>query len=162
MIRLVTKYDLDDINKIFNQAVEAKHQTAAQTPISKEQRLKWFQEHDVKNYPIFVIEKEAMIIGWYSLNAYRKGREALEHVAEVTYYLHKDFQRIGYGTILMDHAIITAPLNNIKVLVAILFGHNSASIKLLEKFNFKQWGNLPKVASIDGNLYDPTIYGLKI
>lgn len=162
MIRLAKISDLDAINTIFNQAVAAKHQTAALTPITKEQRFKWYQEHDVDRYPIFVLEVDKTVIGWYSLGPYRKGREALYHVAEVTYYLHKDFQGMGYGTQLLEHAIQSAPEYGINVLIAILFRHNKASIKLLENFNFEMWGNFPETALIDGKLYDHCFYGLKI
>jgi len=162
MIRLAKISDLDAINKIFNQAVAAKHQTAALTPITDEQRLKWYNEHNVDRYPIFVIDTDEQVIGWYSLSPYRKGREALDQVAEVTYYLHKYFQGKGYGTQLLEHAIQTAPEYGINVLIAILFRHNTASIRLLEKFNFKMWGNFPQTALIDGKLYDHCFYGLKI
>jgi len=162
MFRLATIDDLDSINTIFNQAVEAKHQTAAQTPITKEERLNWFQNHDADKNPIFVLEYDGNIIGWYSLSAYRKNREALDQVAEVTYYLHKDFQRKGYGKSLIEHTIKTAPQYGITALVAILFRHNTASVKLIEKFNFELWGNLPETALIDGKFYDHSIYGLKI
>lgn len=162
MIRLVKISDLDAINTIFNQAVAVKHQTAALTPITDEQRLKWYNEHNVDKYPIFVIEIDEQIVGWYALSPYRKGREALYHVAEVTYYLHKDHQRKGYGTELLEHAIQTAPEYGINVLIAILFRHNNASIKLLENFNFELWGNFPKTAKIDGKLYDHCFYGLKL
>ena len=146
MIRLAQISDLDAINTIFNQAVAAKHQTAALTPITDEQRLQWYNEHNVDKYPIFVIEIDDEVVGWYSLSPYRKDREALDQVAEVTYYLHKDHQRQGYGTTLLAHAIQTAPKYGINVLIAILFRHNEPSIKLLEKFNFEMWGNFPKTA----------------
>lgn len=162
MIRLAKLSDLEAINIIFNQAVAAKHQTAALTPITDDQRLNWFEEHNLDRYPVFVFEANDQIIGWYSFSPYRKGREALDHVAEVTYYLHKDFQRMGYGTKLLEHAIRTAPEYDLTILVAILFGHNVASVKLLEKSNFELWGNFPETALIDGEAYDHTFYGLKL
>ncbi len=162
MIRLANLADLDAINTIFNQAVEAKHQTAALTPITDKQRLKWFQEHETDRYPIFILEVDNKVIGWYSLSPYRKGREAFDHLAEVTYYLHKDFQRKGYGTKLLNHAINTAPKYSFTMLIAILYGHNTASVRLLEKFNFERWGDFPKIALVDGKYYDHTFYGLKL
>lgn len=162
MIRIAEIQDLEAINSIFNQAVKAKHQTAALTPITKEQRLKWYGEHDVENYPIFVLEVDKKVIGWSSLSAYRKGREALRKVAEATYYLDKNYHRQGYGTQLLEHAIENAPKYDFKILIGILFGHNVASIKLLEKFGFEKWGSLPKSAVIDGKWYDHTYYGLRL
>ncbi len=88
MIREAKKDDLVVINSIYNQAVEAKYQTADLLPISIEIRQKWFLEHDTETYPIFVSEEQNKIVGWCSLSAYRKGREALKQVAEVSYYVH--------------------------------------------------------------------------
>ena len=162
MIRLAKESDIKSINKIYNQAVEAKHQTATLNPLSVEKQKEWFKDHDIKKYPIFVIEKEGVIVGWCSLSAYRKGRQALASLAEISYYFHSDYQGQGLGTQLMEFALITAPNYGFKNLVAILFGHNKASIALLEKFGFKLWGNLPQTAEIDGALYDHCYYGLKL
>ena len=162
MIRKAKITDLGAINTIFNQAVEARHQTAALNPITTEQRLQWYKDHDVDNYPLFVLEVDYQVIGWLSISKYRRGREALRQVAEVSYYLHKDFQGQGYGTKLVDHAVKIAPEFGFRVLVAILLGHNERSIRLLQKFNFEEWGNLPKTVLIDSELYDHCIYGLRL
>ena len=162
MIRLANINDIDSINEIFNQAVLAKHQTAALQTISVASQKEWFNAHDIDTYPIFVIEKENKVVGWCSLSAYRKGRQALATLAEITYYLHKDFQGLGLGTLLMDYVIQKAKEYAFRNLVAILFGHNKASIALLKKFGFVEWGRLPQTAEIDGALYDHCYYGLKL
>ncbi|MDB4303557.1 GNAT family N-acetyltransferase [Desulfosarcina sp.] len=162
MIRLAKISDVNSINEIYNQAVQEKHQTATLQPLSIEMQKIWFLNHEIDKYPIFVIEKENKVVGWCSLSAYRKGRQALASLAEISYYFHSDYQGQGLGTRLMEHALQTAPNYRFKNLVAILFGHNKASIKLLEKFGFKLWGNLPQTAEIDGALYDHCYYGLKL
>ena len=40
--------------------------------------------------------------------------------------------------------------------------HNTASIKLMEKFNFEKWALLPKIANFDGKEFNHTIYGKRI
>jgi len=162
MIRLAKENDIVAINEIYNQAVKAKHQTATLFPISVEEQKTWFEDHDLDKYPIFVVEEENKIVGWCSLSAYRKGRQALSSLAEITYYLHSDFQNQGYGTQIMDYARKVSPSYGFKNLVAILFGHNKASIGLLKKFGFEEWGNMPKTVEIDGKLYDHCYYGLKL
>ncbi|MEZ5023664.1 MAG: hypothetical protein R2728_10480 [Chitinophagales bacterium] len=49
------------------------------------------------NFPIYVLEIDGKVIGWISLSAYRKGRNALRYNAEVSYYIHQDFQQQGFG-----------------------------------------------------------------
>lgn len=162
MFRLATERDIASINEIYNQAVLAGHQTATLKPISLEMQQAWFEEHHVDQYPIFVIEKDDQVVGWCSLSAYRKGRQALASLAEISYYFHKDYQGQGLGTKMMAFALQKAHEYGFKNLVAILFGHNKASIKLLEKFGFKEWGNMPGTVEIDGALYDHCYYGLKL
>lgn len=162
MIRKAEIKDLEAINIIFNQAVEAKHQTAVKNPITLEMQLKWYLEHNVEKYPLFVLEIYDKIIGWCSLSAYRKGREALRNVAEVSYYIHNKYQGQGYGSMILEFALQVAPMNGFKTIIAVPLGQNIASIKLLECFNFEKWGKLPETAEIDSILYDHYYYGLKI
>lgn len=162
MIKLAKISDVASINEIYNQAVKEKHQTATLKPLSLEAQKLWFINHDIDKYPIFVIEKDNKVVGWCSLSAYRKGRQALASLAEISYYFHSEYQGQGLGTQIMKFALQTAPEYGFKNLVAILFGHNKASIKLLKKFGFKLWGKLPQTAEIDGTLYDHCYYGLKL
>ena len=69
--------------------------------ISVEKQKNWFNDHDVDNYPVFVFEKENKVVGWLSLSAYRKGRQALASLAEITYYLHTEYQGKGYAKALI-------------------------------------------------------------
>jgi L-amino acid N-acyltransferase YncA len=162
IIRKAEIKDLIVINEIYNQAVDAEHQTADIKTITMDMRQKWYLDHDVKRYPLFVFEKQNKVIGWCSLSAYRKGREALEQVAEVSYYVHKDFQRQGTGSKMLKYALQVATNYKFETIIAILLGQNAASIKLLEKFGFKKWGTLPKVANFNGAKFDHLYYGLKI
>lgn len=162
MIRKIEYKDLEAVNEIYNQAVAAKFQTADTEPVSMEERIKWFNEHNLVTYPVFVFEKEDKVIGWISLSSYRNGRKSLKYTAEVSYYIHKDWRRKGLGTMMMEHAIEEAKNYGFKTLFAILLEPNVGSIKLLEKFNYKLWGTLPAVADFDGLECDHLYYGLRI
>jgi len=150
------------INEIYNQAVDHSYQTADINPISIKETQQWFTNHDVDSYPIYVALLDNEIIGWMSLSSYRKGREALETIAEVSYYIRKDFQGKGAGSFLLSSAIEIAAQYKFKNLIAILLAPNVKSIKLLEKFGFRRWGTLPKVAIIDNQYYDHLYYGLSL
>ena len=161
-IRKAKTDDLRIINDIYNQAVVKKYQTADIELITMVSRKLWFINHNVEKYPIFVLENNNKIVGWVSLSSYRTGRKALETTAEVSYYVHNDYQNRGIGTVLLKSAIDISAEYNFKNLIAILLESNIRSIKLLEKFNFKSWGTLPKIAKIDGKYYDHLYYGLKL
>ena len=103
-----------------------------------------------------------MVIGWISLSPYRENRRALRHVAEVSYYVEDNYQGRGIGTELLTEVIRLAPGFGFSVLIAILLDRNEASIKLLNRSGFTEWGCMPGIAEVDGETLDHLYYGLKI
>lgn len=160
-IRRADSADLEIIDDIYNQAILQKGQTADIKPYSIEKRRAWFVNHD-DNYPIHVLEVDQKIIGWSSISKYRQGRPALRSTAEVSYYLHEDFQGRGYGSLLLEHAISAAKAIGYTNLVALLLASNSRSIGLLTKYQFEEWGRVPSAALINGQKYDHLYLGRTI
>jgi L-amino acid N-acyltransferase YncA len=160
-LRAATPSDLMEINMIYNQAVEDRFSTAHLEKVIPEQREKWFRQHDPRRYPVFVLEDQGEVIGWISLSPYRADRQALAHVAEVSYYVHRQHRGKGLGKRLLNHAIEVAPLYGFSVLIAILLGRNQASIGLLEQSGFSRWGNMPGIARVGDEVADHLYYGLK-
>ncbi len=162
IIRLAEYMDLFAINEIYNQAIDNRISTADLFHISIEDRIKWFDEHNSELFPILVAEIGDDIVGWISLSPYRKGREGLKSNAEVSYYIHNDFQKQGIGSILMTEILELAKKLNYRNIFAILIDQNIGSIKLLEKFSFQRWAFLPNFVEIDGKIYNHVYYGLEI
>ncbi len=161
-IRIARPEDLFHINDIYNQAVEQKFCTAHLEPVGMEYRDDWFREYNQDHFAVHVAAEGSRVVGWSSLGPYRSGREALAHVAEVSYYVHNDAKGKGIGTMLLNHAIEEAPRYNYSVLIAILLSKNSASIALLEKFGFSCWGSMPEIAIIGDQVADHLYFGLKL
>ena len=97
-----------------------------------------------------------------SFSPYRKSRKALQSTAEISYYVHNKHHSKGIGTGLMKYALMKAGELGFKTLIAILLEPNTASIKLLKKFGFELWGDVPNVAEIDGGEYNHQYYGLRL
>ena len=154
--------DLEAVNEIYNQAVRSKYQTAETEETSLEYRQGWFEEHRSGHNPVFVTVDQGEVVGWASLSEYRKGRRALCYTAEVSFYIRKDRQGQGIGTQMLEFIIDRAREINIKTLIAILLEPNIASIRLLEKFNFQKWGDMPNVAEFDGVECNHQYFGLRI
>ena len=161
-IRNALPEDLPAINDIYNQAVRQRFCTAHLEPLDMEKREKWFASHDPGRFPVFVIESSHRIAGWVSLGAYRKDRQALAHVAEVSYYVDEKERGKGVGSKLLEHAVYVAPKFGFSVLIAILLNKNPVSIGLLKKFGFESWGVMPGIALIDDQEADHLYYGLKL
>jgi len=161
-ISLARKEDLPIINEIYNQAVRQQFCTAHLEPVSMEERKHWFAAHNLAVYPVFVAFDKDRLVGWVSLGPYREDRQALAHVAEVSYYVEEKQRGKGVGTLLLGHALNVAPDYGLSVLIAILLNRNPASIALLLKFGFEEWGRMPGIARIDEQQADHLYYGLKL
>jgi phosphinothricin acetyltransferase len=119
----------------------------------------WFEEHPPDAHPIFVAEVQGQVAGWCSLSAYRPGRAALRFTAEISYYIDLAYHRRGIGTALIERALAACPSLQIRHLFAIVLENNEASLQLLQKMGFEQWGYLPRVANFDGSEVGHLYYG---
>jgi L-amino acid N-acyltransferase YncA len=159
-VRLAQETDLGSINEIYSQAVGI-NATAHTYPLTPAQSREWFVAHDPEKYPVFVSVADDQITGWVSLSAYRPGRMALRHTAEISFYIHENYRRQGVGSALLQFAVKKAPELGLRQVFAIVLEHNTASIALLKKFGFQQWGFLPDVADFDGKICGQYYFGLK-
>jgi L-amino acid N-acyltransferase YncA len=133
-IRIATLSDLPRIVDIYNQAIAAGNATADTVPLTVEERLGWFGEHDPEQYPIYVCESpDGEVAGWLSVSVYRP-RPALARTAEVSYYVDYSRHGQGVGSVLMQHALADAGRIGRKVFLAVLLEANTGSLRLLEKF----------------------------
>ena len=162
LIRSALPGDLESINLIYNQAVEERFCSAHLERVPMEEHRVWFGRHRPDRFPVYVAEKEGDIAGWISLSPYREGRQALSHVAEVSYYVHRNHRGLGLGSELMKHVLEVAPGFGFGTLIAILLGENLPSIALLERHGFRRWGVMPGIARIGKVRSDHLYYGLKI
>lgn len=159
LIRVAQVDDLPMIVDIYNQAIPSQQSTGDTQPLRVADRLAWFGEHLPDQHPIFVSEVGGRVVGWCSLSAYRPGRAALRFTREISYYIATAYQRQGIGTALIENALASCPVLQIKHLLAIVLEVNQASLKLLEKMGFEKWGYLPRVADFDGKEVGHLYYG---
>lgn len=162
ILRTAQDSDLPGIVAIYNQAVREQFCTGDTQPVSVEGRRDWFDQHTAETYPIFVVEDSGVLLGWCSLSPYRPGRGALRTTAEISYYIDSVQRGKGLGNRLVQHALTEAPTLGFTHLLAILMDVNTASIRLLEKFSFQQWGFLPGVARFDSAVCGQLIYGREL
>lgn len=163
-IRIAKPCDLKQIVAIYNQAITEGNCTADTETLTVEDRQEWFNNHGPEKYPIYIVEDESdnTLMGWCSLSAHRKGRMALQNVAEISYYVDKDRRGMGVGKLLMTHALQKAPTLGLHNLFAILLDTNLVSVAILKKYGFSQWGHLPNIAEFDDKICGQYIYGRKI
>ena len=161
LIRLATLADLPAIVQIYNAAIPGRQATADTEPVTVDSRLEWFKAHDPSSRPLWVLETTGELRGWLSLSSFY-GRPAYQATVEVSLYLAPGEQGKGIGRQLLQHALSAAPTLGITTLLAFIFGHNLASLKLFERHGFTPWGLLPRVAQLDQRECDLSILGLRL
>jgi len=157
-IRDATIADLPAIVAIYNSTVPSRMVTADTEPVSVESRQKWFQDHSPAHRPLWVAEENGHIAGWLSYSSFHT-RPAYQSTCELSIYIASGYRRRGLGAELLARSIGHAPKIGVTTLIGLIFGHNEPSLRLFEKFGFKRWGHLPRVATLDGIERDVVIVG---
>jgi L-amino acid N-acyltransferase YncA len=162
LILPATDADLPTIADIYTQAIGRGGCTADTVAPPSDYWQDFLNDHPADAFPLLVAHLEGRAVGWLSISPYRKGRFGLRFTAEVSYYVHNDFQGRGIGSMLMRHAIGMAPQLGLTTYIAILLDVNQASIRLLERYGFARWGHLPGVADFDGREMGQYYYGRRL
>ncbi len=154
--------DLAAIVEIYNSVIPGRLVSADTEPVSVEQRLPWFYEHDPVRRPIRVAEADGEVVGWLSLSDFYDGRPAYNGTAEIGIYVKEGYRGGGIGGRLLEEAIERAPALGIKTLTAGAFTSNEPSLKLFSRFGFERWAHFPRVAELDGAERDLVVLGLRL
>jgi phosphinothricin acetyltransferase len=159
--RAATRDDLAQIVEIYNATIPTRMVTADIEPVSVESRVSWFQEHTPNFRPLWVVDADTQIAAWLSFSSFY-GRPAYIKTAEVSVYVRESFRRRGFGSYLLTQALAHAPALQIDTLLGFIFGHNKPSLALFERFGFARWGELPRVAVLNGIECDLIIVGRRV
>ena len=159
--RLAMRDDLAQIVEIYNATIPSRQVTADTEPVSVESRVGWFEDHKPGFRPLWAVEVEGHIAAWLSFSSFY-GRPAYNKTAELSVYVHASFRNRGLGSYLLAQALRQAPSIGVNTLLGFIFGHNEPSLRLFENFHFTRWGELPKVAILDGIERDVVIVGRRV
>ncbi|MDF2516196.1 MAG: GCN5-related N-acetyltransferase [Sphingobacterium sp.] len=141
--------DLPRIVAIYNTTIASRMVTADTSPVSVESRQKWFDEHSPSKRPLWLVEDQHTIVGWVSFQSFY-GRPAYDATVEISIYLDEQQRGRGLGKQILQYCIDKAPGLGVHTLLGFIFAHNLPSISLFEKMGFREWANLPDIATLDG------------
>ncbi len=153
--------DLQVIVDIYNSTIPGRMVTADTEPVSVNDKLRWFNEHNPEKRPLWIVEYEGKTCGWVSLQSFY-GRPAYNATAEISIYLHENYRGKGLGKRILKKVFEECPRLGIETLLAFIFAHNEPSIRLFSGLGFEKWGLLPEVAVLDGVKHDLVILGKRI
>ena len=97
----------------------------------------------------FVAEEDGLVTGWAALSPF-SSREAYKGVAELSIYVATGFRGRKIGSDLMEQIIISSEHNGIWTLFSSVFPENEATLKLHNKFGFREIGRRERIARLDG------------
>lgn len=154
MFRLANDADVDEIARIYNQALKpgvfATSQVAPDTP---RERAGWLSEHQ-DPYPAFVYENEnGAVIGWCSLNRFSVRPEYAD-VAATSRYIDESYRARGLGMKMHAHLIEVAISLGLRLLVSRALEKNVRSIKSANALGFRRVAVLHEAARIRGEWYN--------
>jgi len=114
----------------------------------------WNSRHH--SHSRLVAREEGKILGWAALSPV-SARRVYAGVAEVSIYVADTARGRGVGNTLMAALIETSEANGIWTLQASIFPENAASIRLHERYGFRQLGRRERIAQLDGKWRDTII-----
>jgi len=142
-IRSATVEDLEEITKIYNEAILKTVATFDTEIKTIDERKKWFKNHGQKN-PILVSTLDGNIIGFASLSKY-SSRCAYSDTAELSLYIKKKFQGRGYGKNLMESIVKEGKKVGLHVIISRITEGNEKSVYLHKTFGFENVGIMKEV-----------------
>jgi phosphinothricin acetyltransferase len=151
-IRPAMLNDLDEITKIYNEAILETVATFDTQPKTMDEQEEWFEGHGSKN-PILVAEQDGTIVGWASLGNYST-RCAYSDTAEISLYVKKEYQGKGFGTKLMDRLIEEGEKAGLHAVIARITEGNKQSVHLHESVGFEHVGIMKEVGLKFGKRLD--------
>lgn len=142
--------DVQAITRIYNEAIGEGNSTADIDKCTAHQRLEWIKSHTPRDeYPVVVAETvNGQIAGFASLSRFHT-RPGYDGVAEVSYYVASEHRGCGLGNQLLTWLENAAQRQGLRKLTAIIFTDNAASIALMNKHDFTQYGLLEDAARND-------------
>src|SRR5690242_2284982 len=69
-IRFAQESDLPAIVAIYNQTIPRRMATATLEPVTVEERLPWFREHNAARHPLWVVCNDDEVVAWQSLSTF--------------------------------------------------------------------------------------------
>lgn len=160
-LRLADTSDYEYIIDVYNSIIPGKEVTADLEPVTVADWMPWFEKHQEKNRPIWILMADGQACGWMSFSDYY-GRPAYYITAQVSIYLHEDFRGKGLGKRFLVMGMDYIKQYEVRKVIGVIYAANRPSIKIFKSLGFEQWGLLPGVCLVNETEKDVVILGKEL
>lgn len=149
VIRLATREDLREVNRIYNHFVVGTHVSFDIEPWTDTERVEWFEDRVASGHTVFVAVKRGVVVGaawsgpWRSKVAYARS-------VETTVVVDHAEHRSGIGTLVYGELLSSLQESGVHRAYAVIALPNETSLNLHHRFGFTEVGRLDEVGYKDG------------
>jgi phosphinothricin acetyltransferase len=142
--------DVSSITDIFNYYIEHSNARFEESPLSLDNRLKWFSQFEPDSrHQIYVASDNGKLIGFACSQPYR-AMAAFDETVEVTVYLAPFIQGKGVGSKLYEKLFSAIQAHGVHRVLSGVALPNEASIALHKRFGFREVGVFNEYAKKNG------------
>ncbi|HTH57336.1 MAG TPA: GNAT family N-acetyltransferase [Cyclobacteriaceae bacterium] len=150
-VRALLETDYPAVKEIYMHGIAGGHATFETEAPGWEV---WDKNH-LKTCRLVALDDKDRVLGWAALTPV-SGRCVYAGVAEVSVYVHRDFQGKGVGKKLLQDIVQESEKQNLWTLKAGIFPENKASIKIHEQCGFRQVGYHERIGKMK-NVWRDTV-----
>ena len=143
-IRKATLNDVHVICSIYNYYIENTAITFENEPVSEAEMEQRMSEVIHSGYSFYVGEIDKKVVGYYYTHRWNS-RCAYNTTVEESIYLDKEETGKGYGTKLLEHLLEHIDKSKFHALIAGICIPNEGSVRIHEKFGFKQISHMKEI-----------------
>lgn len=152
----ITNEDLRSVQNIYNYYVKNSTATFHINNVSLEE-LKEFIPIKHPKYKSYLIFENKVLCGYCYLSQYKK-RQAYDRTAEITIYLKPNHHKRGIGKKAITFLEKDAEKGKIRVLLSVISGENTSSMKLFENQGYVKCAHYKEVGEKFGKIIDVVVY----
>ncbi|HCV53480.1 N-acetyltransferase family protein [Exiguobacterium sp. FSL W8-0210] len=150
-VRQMTADDYEEVVRIYEQGIKTENATFRTEALPYEEWTGHHHEHS----RLVAIEGE-QLLGWVALSPF-SSIPAYAGVAEISLYIAEEARGKGVGTRLMEDVIKASEAAGIWTLQSQVFPENHASLRLHERFNFREVGRRERIGRLGGRWRDTVL-----
>jgi phosphinothricin acetyltransferase len=143
-VRTAQEPDLPGILAIYNDAVANTTAIWNETDADLENRRLWMKERQGRGFPVLIADENGEVAGYATFGDFRP-HEGYRFTVENSIYVRGDLRGRGIASALMPPLIAAAEKLGIHAIVAGIEAENLASIRLHERFGFREVARMPEV-----------------